>query len=136
MNLLLDTHVVLWALSAPERLGPHREQLEDPDTTRLLSAVVVWEVAIKSGLGRLDVPRPLTTWLRRVRDELVVEDVAVSAEHAVLVADLPDHHRDPFDRLLVAQAIDLGVPLVTADRQLGSYDVDVVDLGPQVSGSE
>ncbi|MGI8575607.1 MAG: type II toxin-antitoxin system VapC family toxin [Egibacteraceae bacterium] len=128
MRVLLDTHVVLWALSAPERLGSQRSRIEDPSTARLFSAVVAWEVAIKVGLRRLDVPQPLSTWLARVRTELAVEPCPVTAQQAIRVAELPGHHHDPFDRLLVAQATELGVPLVTADAQLAAYDVEILRI--------
>lgn len=128
-GVLLDTHVVLWALSEPHRLGAHRQVVEDPSTSRLLSAVVTWEVAIKAGLGRLDVPRPLRAWAQRALDDLAAEPLPVTVEHTLGVADLPALHRDPFDRLLVAQAQMLGVPLLTADAALAGYDIEVLLIG-------
>ncbi|CAN5468008.1 type II toxin-antitoxin system VapC family toxin [soil metagenome] len=128
MRILLDTHVVLWALTDPARLGRRRELVADPDATRMLSAVVVWEVAIKVGLGRLHLGASVGDWAWRARRDLQAESVAISEAHVAGVADLPHHHRDPFGRLLVAQARHLGVPIVTADRLLSAYDVEVLDL--------
>lgn len=124
-RLLLDTHIVLWAATEPDRLGRLRPLLEDSSSERLLSAVVVWEVAIKSGLGRLDLGRPVRGWARRVAADLVAERVPVTCEHAEAIADLPMYHRDLFDRLLVAQASALDAVLVTADPILGRCDVEV-----------
>lgn len=125
-RVLLDTHVVLWAVQDPSRLGSRRSLVEDPVVVRMLSAAVVWEVAIKVGLGRLDLRMPVTTWASRVATDLVAEGLPITSEHAAAVAHLPQHHRDPFDRLLVAQAATLGVSLVTADPVLAEYDIDVI----------
>lgn len=128
MRLLLDTHAVLWALGDPDRLGEHRALVADRDVDRLLSAVVVWEVAIKARLGRLSVGPGVSVaeWAARARTDLLAEEVPVTGEHAGAVADLPLHHQDPFDRLLVAQARALGVPLLSADPAMTAYDVEVV----------
>lgn len=125
-RVLLDTHVVLWALQDPDRLGAQRELVEDPAVTRALSAVVVWEVAIKSRLGRLDLPVAVRDWVDRAAADLVAERVPITDVQAATVAELPLHHRDPFDRLLVAQAQVLDVPLVTADPVLEAYDIAVI----------
>ena len=128
MKVLLDTHVVLWALSDPDRLGTSRELLADPEVTRLISAVVVWEVAIKVGLRRLHLATSVAEWAERARRDLAAESVAISEAHAAAGAELPHHHRDPFDRLLVAQARSLGVPLVSADPVLTAYDLEVISV--------
>ncbi|MGI8875983.1 MAG: type II toxin-antitoxin system VapC family toxin [Egibacteraceae bacterium] len=128
-RVLLDTQVVLWALQNPRRLHGRRSLLEDPMVTRLLSAAVVWEVAIKAGLGRLDLAMPVGDWARRAATDLVAERLPITDEHAAGVADLPPHHRDPFDRLLIAQARALAVPLVSADAALAAYDVEVLTVG-------
>lgn len=124
-RLLLDTHIVLWAVTDPGRLGRLRPLLADPSNQRLVSAAVVWEVAVKSGLGRLDLGRPIRGWAGRVATDLAADRVPVTCEHAEVVADLPIHHRDPFDRLLMAQAQVLDAVLVTADPILDRYDVTV-----------
>ena len=128
-RVLLDTHVVLWAMREPARLGSQRELLEDASVARMLSAVVVWEVAIKVGLGRLQLPVAVDDWAWSAASDLAAERVPITDLHAAAVADLPLHHRDPFDRLLVAQARLLDVPIATADAALRAYDVEIVQVG-------
>jgi PIN domain nuclease of toxin-antitoxin system len=114
-------------LSSPERIRRGaRTLLEDADNVLHLSAVSSWEIAIKYRLGKLSLPVPPSTFVptRMLRDGIV--SLAVEHHHALAVADLPDHHRDPFDRLLVAQAKIEGMTLFTADRQLRAYEVDTV----------
>jgi len=126
VRLLLDTHVFLGALAEPERLGRQRSLVEDGRNGLVLSVVSVWEMAIKWSRGRLPLPEPPVTFVpSRVRT-LAAQTLAVEPEQAVGVADLPWQHRDPFDRLLIAQARVLGVPIVTADRACRPYDVDVL----------
>lgn len=127
MRLLLDTQVWLWTLVSPERLrSAARALLEDAAHTLVLSAASSWELAIKYRLGKLALPEPPETFIppRLTRDGIVA--LPVEHTHAVLVASLPDHHRDPFDRLLIAQARHEELTLVTADRQLLAYDVEIV----------
>jgi len=120
VRVLLDTHVLVWAATAPERLGSSADLLTDADV-RLVSAVSVWELAIKQRLGKLSVRPDVRTWTRRVTTELVLEHLPVTAEHAAAVEHLPDVHRDLFDRLLVAQAVAEGAVLLTADERLTAY---------------
>ncbi|RBY83042.1 PIN domain nuclease [Geodermatophilus sp. TF02-6] len=120
MRLLLDTHVLVWAAAVPERLGAAGQLVADADR-RLVSAVSVWELAIKQHLGKLSVGSDVRTWTRRMTTELALEHLPVSAEHAAAVEHLPDVHRDPFDRLLVAQAVAEGAVLLTADERLLGY---------------
>ncbi|HWX49630.1 MAG TPA: type II toxin-antitoxin system VapC family toxin [Roseomonas sp.] len=121
MRLLLDTHLLLWALVTPERLGAAtRAALEDPDNEVLFSAASIWEIAIKAGLGRADFAfQPLQ--ILQAAQETGFRELPVRARTAALVADLPLHHRDPFDRLLVAHAISEPVRLYTADPLLLPY---------------
>ena len=116
VTYLLDTHVVLWLLGAPSRIAPaRREQLGDPANRLLVSAVSALEVATKTRLGRLDIGRTLVpTWSARIV-EIAAEELSISTAHAVLAGSMQWEHRDPFDRLLVAQALTEGVPLVTVD---------------------
>jgi PIN domain nuclease of toxin-antitoxin system len=120
VRVLLDTHVLVWAATTPERLGTGLDLLADADS-RLASAVCVWELAIEQGLGKLSLGTDVRTWTRRVTRELVLHHLPVTAEHAAAVEQLPDVHRDPFDRLLVAQAVAEGAVLLTADRRLLGY---------------
>jgi PIN domain nuclease of toxin-antitoxin system len=126
VRVLLDTHVLVWAATTPERLGAGLAVIEAADS-RIVSAVCIWELAIKQHLGRLSVGSDVRTWTRRVTSELVLDHLAVTAEHAAAVEHLPDVHRDPFDRLLVAQAVAEGAVLLTADERLAAYG-DVVRL--------
>ena len=120
MKVLLDTHVVVWATHQSVRLGAARQLVLDADQ-RLLSAVSVWELAIKQRLGKLSVGPDVRTWTRRATTELVLDHLPVTADHAAAVEHLPDVHRDPFDRLLVAQAVAEGAVLLTADDRLTAY---------------
>lgn len=120
MKVLLDTHVLVWAATTPERLGEGMQLLADADR-RVLSAVSPWELAIKQGLGKLTVGSDVRTWIRRVTRELALDHLPVTAEHAAAVEHLPDVHRDPFDRLLVAQAVAEDALLLTADDRLTAY---------------
>lgn len=126
MRVLLDTHAFLWAAAAPGRLGQQEELVADPSTTRLLSAASSWEIAIKHALGKLSLPEDPAAYVPEAMRRLVVDGVAVEHSHALAVADLPTHHRDPFDRLLVAQAQQLGVAILSADPSLQAYDVEVL----------
>ena len=121
MSFLLDTQVLLWAAGVPDRLpADARTLIEDPATALLYSAASLWEVTIKNGLGRADFsldPR----LLRRGLLENGYTELAVTGAHAVAVEALPPIHKDPFDRLLVAQAQIEGVTLITADEVVGRY---------------
>ena len=126
MRVLLDTHVLVWAATTPERLGSDLAVIQDADR-RIVSAVCVGELAITQHLGKLSLASDVRTWTRRVTTELVLEHLPVTTEHAAAVEHLPDVHRDPFDRLLVAQAVAEGAVLLTADQRLVAYG-DVVRL--------
>ena len=131
MVLLLDTHVLLWALDAPERLPPGAiAQLESPETAVYFSAASIWEIAIKTTLGKIDFTYPPEAIAQAARDTGFVE-LPVRAEHGAMVARLPLHHRDPFDRLLIAQALLLPAQLVTADAALVPYTELVRRIQPR-----
>jgi PIN domain nuclease of toxin-antitoxin system len=126
VKLLLDTQVWLWMLAAPARLSAAgRRLVVSTDHELFLSAASAWEIAIKYGLGKLKFPGPpadlVPEWMRRTG----VTPLAVLHRHALHVASLPAHHRDPFDRLLVAQAQLEELTILTADRNLARYDVRV-----------
>ena len=123
MRVLLDTHVVLWTLGQPETLGKAAfDILSSRDTMRVVSVVSLWEVAIKRRLGRLHAPDDFPEFLSANRHEIL----PVGASHAWRVGELPLLHRDPFDRLLIAQAQVEGVPLITHDRTLERYDIRII----------
>ncbi len=121
MNLLLDTHVLLWAAGVPDRLPDEgRSLLEQQETQPVFSAASIWEVAIKSRMGRPDFQVD-SHLLRRGLLENGYTELAVNGAHAVAVALLPPLHKDPFDRILIAQAQVEGITLLTADKIVGRY---------------
>lgn len=127
MKILLDTHAWLWAVAAPERLGPRaRKLLEDGGNVRMLSAASSWEIAIKCALGKLKLPESPRLFVpkRMARDGIA--GLPVEHRHALEVADLPDHHRDPFDRMLIAQARVERLPILTHDAVFKRYRVEVL----------
>jgi PIN domain nuclease of toxin-antitoxin system len=135
VRLLLDTHVFLWLLAEPERLGRHLGSIEDPANDLLLSAASSWEIAIKVRLGRLDLPDDPTRYIPSRMRAVGVEPLAVEHAHALAVAALPMLHRDPFDRILVAQARHLRLGIVTADADIARYDVRTILVGSEAPGS-
>jgi PIN domain nuclease of toxin-antitoxin system len=128
VRILLDTHVFLWLAAQPERLGRQLPLLADRRTELLLSAASSWEIAIKYGLGRLELPGPPRHWVPQQLRRVGAEGVAVEHAHALAVADLPPVHRDPFDRLLVVTGQSLRAVLLTADPVFAGYDVDVLPV--------
>lgn len=121
MKLLLDTHLLLWAAGSPERLSATvRLLLEDPKNELLFSAASLWEIAIKCGLGRPDFQVNARVLRRGLLDN-GYQELPVSSEHAVSVDSLPLLHKDPFDRILVAQANVEGIVLLTADTLVAQY---------------
>lgn len=130
MTYLLDTHVWLWMATAPERLGSRTTEIvTDPAVRLLLSAASAWEIAIKHRLGRLPLPTPPETYVPDRMRLLGVDGLQVAHAHALRVASLPQHHHDPFDRLLIAQAQLEGLPVITADRLFERYEVEVIHAG-------
>ncbi len=121
MRLLLDTHILLWAAGAPERLSAKAHGLLADEAHELLfSAASIWEIVIKSGLGRDD----FSVDARQLRAALLINgyrELPVSSLHALTLADLPALHKDPFDRILLAQAMREELTLVTADTALAAY---------------
>jgi PIN domain nuclease of toxin-antitoxin system len=128
VKLLLDTHIWLWMLTAPDRLGVARDALGDHRTELFLSAASTWEIAIKHASGRLPLPEPPTTYVPDRMRSTGVTPLAVTTAHTLAAGALPPLHRDPFDRLLLAQAESLGVRLVTADRQLAAYGTELFEI--------
>lgn len=124
MRLLLDTHTFIWVFNGHARLSPAaRTVILDGRNEVYVSAVTAWEIAIKRSLGKLGVRGDYIQGLARYR----FSPLSISTEHALAVEALPPHHRDPFDRLLIAQAQVEGLVLVTRDRRFGAYDVDFIE---------
>jgi PIN domain nuclease of toxin-antitoxin system len=123
LRVLIDTHVMLWTLDRTDMVGKAAfGVLASRETRRVVSVVSLWEVAIKRRLGKLSAPDDLPTFLATRRNEIL----SVGPDHAWRVGDLPPIHGDPFDRLLVAQAQIERIPIITHDRILERYDVEVI----------
>lgn len=128
MNLLLDTHVALWAITdSPKLLKKAREMIESPKSSVWVSAATVWEIAIKHSLGRGDMPVSSQDALRYFR-ESGYRFLPVEPEHVAAVEDLPAHHADPFDRILVAQALVEPMRLITHDPMVARYSDTVIEI--------
>ena len=127
MIALLDTQVWLWLTVDPDRVAEQVvDVLADPANDVMLSAASSWEIAIKYALGKLPLPREPAGFVPEQLRLQGIRPVAIEHDHVLRVASLPQHHRDPFDRLLVAQALSLGATIVTADPEIARYDVDVL----------
>lgn len=122
MKLLLDTHVVLWWLDASPELPEEIRELLRTESDVRVSAATPWEIAIKQGMGKLQGSQDLA---ERARD-MQFRPLAITAEHGVKAGRLPPLHRDPFDRILVAQAQTEGLTIVTRDKWIPQYDVPVM----------
>jgi PIN domain nuclease of toxin-antitoxin system len=126
-RVLLDTHIWLWAIADSAAIpAPLRDRLRARRDTFLISAASAWEIAIKAPLGRLRLPVEPTEFLRGVIRDLPVVELPITLAHAARVAELPLHHRDPFDRILIAQAQIEGLSIMTIDRAFGAYGVPLI----------
>lgn len=123
MRLLLDSCIVLWWLTEPQRLGKKAQQaIADTDNEVLVSAASLWELGIKHKLGRLDLPHNFLEILHAEK----IQILAIEAQHALAVIDLPMIHQDPFDRMLIAQAKCEDLLLVTRDQTMRKYPVSIL----------
>ena len=128
MNLLLDTHVALWAITDSPKLSQKaRDLIAEPKTTVWISVASLWEIAIKHSLGRGDMPVSSLDAMRYFR-ESGYRFLAIEAEHAVAVEELPAHHQDPFDRILVAQALVEPMRLMTHDSLVALYSDTIIKV--------
>ncbi len=126
-RILLDTHVWLWMNGEPERLSSTaRDLLSDADNVLFLSAASVWEIAIKVASRKLVLPEPPERYITDRLFKNQVTSLPIHHGHALHAAALPEHHRDPFDRMLVAQAQLEGLQLMTVDKKVARYDVDIL----------
>ncbi len=124
MKALLDSATLLWWFAGDPRLGDAtREAIEDPGTEAYVSVASAWEIAIKHATGRLTLEVPVP----EILDAGLMDDLPVMMDDVLGAAALPQHHRDPFDRLIVAQARNAGLILITPDAALRAYDVPVMD---------
>ncbi len=130
MKFLLDTNVFLWGLSGEEKLNFHAQEILTSSSSEMyLSAVSSWEIAIKFALGLLPLPRTPSEFIPQALRAWALRTLNITHEHAFTAGELPEHHRDPFDRMLIAQAVSEQMTLLTADRVLQKYKVDLIFCG-------
>jgi len=123
MNFLLDTHILLWWLENDSKLsGEIRSVVSDPNNLIFVSAISSWEIAIKQSLGKLTLPNNLEEALDISRFEVL----SITLAHGIRVADLPMHHKDPFDRMLISQALVEGLTIITVDDKFKLYEVSLL----------
>lgn len=128
MRLLLDTHILLWAAGEPDQLSSKAKALiEDPENQLYFSAVSLWEISIKNKLGRVDFKVDLAVLRRNLIDN-GFEEIAINSAHAIGVDALPNIHKDPFDRMLIAQTAVEGITLMTSDSIVAEYPVALVKV--------
>lgn len=125
MKLLLDTHVLIWLLAGDTRVSAEvRSAITSAENLVFVSAASIWEISIKQGLGKLDVPGDVNVQVAACR----FESLPISSEHAWWAGALPPHHADPFDRMLIAQALHERLTIVTHDAKFTAYDVRVLSV--------
>lgn len=125
MKLLVDAHALIWAVDDPSKLGPQAvTALQDPGNDLILSAGTIWEIAIKVGLGKLSLSMPYREWMNQAITDLGMAELPITVEYADAQGNLPRHHGDPFDRLLVAQAQVDNMALVSADPGFDPYGIN------------
>jgi PIN domain nuclease of toxin-antitoxin system len=123
MKFLLDTHILLWWLGNDHRLTPNeRAIITNPEHFIFVSAASIWEMSIKKSLGKLSTPDNLLAVLKANNFRLL----NITAEHSLAIADLPEHHKDPFDRMLIVQAQTEDLTLISQDSKLSQYDVPLL----------
>jgi PIN domain nuclease of toxin-antitoxin system len=124
VRLLIDTHTLIWLLDDPAQVSPVALAAVKPLTNDvLLGAATIWELSIKVGVGKLTLSLPYRQWMEKAITDLKLTILPVTVEYADRQATLPPHHKDPFDRLLIAQALVEGIPVVSADAAFDPYGV-------------
>ena len=127
MKILIDTQIFLWALTAPNRLGKNaRGLLKSRENQLYLSAASSWEICIKAALNKLRLPKSPDTYISSRMASLNIVPLAIKHHHTFKVYQLPPHHRDPFDRILIAQAQAEKLHLMSADEQFQTYEIDLL----------
>lgn len=128
MRLLLDTHIFLWFISGDSRLPTDwRERIRDPDSAAYLSVVSLWEALVKYRLGKLPLPHPPESYLPTQRARHQIASLSLDEASVCHLSSLPRAHRDPFDRMLVCQALEHGLSIVTVDPVFGAYSAPILD---------
>ena len=127
MRILLDTHAFLWWITGDQRLSQRSiECISDGSNELFFSVASGWEIAIKAGLGRIDIPDPLDRFVSEHLFRNHMDVLAIQLSHALHVITLPHFHRDPFDRMLISQAQIERLPILSSDKLLAAYDVEVI----------
>ena len=127
MRALLDTNSFLWFISGSDKLsGQARNFMSELNNQLALSVSGLWEIAIKISLGRLELARPFEQFMQEQLRENAIEVLPIEIRHLTKLIQLPFHHRDPFDRLLIAQAIAEGIPVISADTVFKDYGIEVI----------
>jgi PIN domain nuclease of toxin-antitoxin system len=122
--MLVDTHTLFWSVDDPSKLSAvAMRALQDPSNNRLLSAATIWELAIKLGQGKITLSMPYRKWMEKAIADLALDILPVTVDYADKQSSLPPHHKDPFDRLMIAQALVDGVPIVSIDAAFDAYGV-------------
>lgn len=130
MNYLLDTTVFVWSLKEPERLSKKAfEVLEDSTHEAFLSAVSSWEIVIKAAIGKLRLPKEAAQFIAEALTRFSIQPLSITHAHSFAVGELASHHRDPFDRMLVAQARSEKMVLMTTDAAIQKYPVEILWCG-------
>jgi len=126
MRALLDTHTFLWAISGSAKLSRRAERMFIGPSDLWLSVASIWEILIKAQIGKINLPAPTGPYLVKKLSENRIEALPVTLDHVLRVETLPMHHSDPFDRILIAQSIVEGLPVVTGDPKFESYPVQAI----------
>jgi len=127
MRILLDTHAFLWWITGDQRLSQRSiECISDGSNELFFSVASGWEIAIKAGLGRIDIPDPLDRFVSEHLFRNHMDVLAIQLSHALHVITLPQFHRDPFDRMLISQAQIEKLPILSSDKLFAAYDVEVI----------
>ena len=125
MKYLLDTHTLLWFLSGDEKLsGRARLLIDDPSNEKFLSIASLWEIAIKAGLGKIDLDKPFEQMFPERLDFNRIRILDITVDSLVKLTTLPFHHRDPFDRLIIAQGLVEEFPIISVDATFDAYGID------------
>jgi PIN domain nuclease of toxin-antitoxin system len=126
MKAILDTHAFLWALAGDARMSRHARDIFTGGTDLLLSLASMWEIVIKVQSGKLNFPRPAGAYVLKKLAENGIEMLPISIDHLLALERLPMHHRDPFDRMLIAQSMEEDCPIITADPKFEAYAIRVI----------
>lgn len=126
MRTLLDTHAFLWGIAGDRRMSQHAREIFIGPSNLSMSIASIWEILIKVQVGKLNLPLPAGPYIIRKLSENRIEILPIRLDHLLAFERLPKHHRDPFDRMLIAQAVEEGLPIVTADSHFSRYPVKVI----------